>query len=85
MRAFASKGQLSAFAIELRPPRDQFFDALGGVFHQHPGGFWIAQAITRIQSILQMQADFVLVTKRGSDPALRELGAGRSHIAFDEN
>src|SRR6266568_1370506 len=61
VRAFTSKGQLSAFAIELRSPRDQFFDAPRGIFHQYPCRFWIAKTIARIQGILQMQTDFVFV------------------------
>ena len=70
VRAFASKCQLGAVAVELSSPCDQFFDSLGCVFHQDLGGFWIAETIASHQRVLEVQADFILVAQRCRDSAL---------------
>src|SRR5438270_9943581 len=39
MSAFASEGELSSFAVELRAPGDEFLNTIGALFHQHAGSF----------------------------------------------
>src|SRR5579864_3109213 len=73
VRAFAAEGQLGAIAIKLRSPCDQLFNTLGSIFHQDPGGFGIAQAIARVERVLQVQADFIFVAEGGSNSALGKL------------
>ena len=85
MSAFTPKGELGTLAIELRSPRNQFFDPLRSVLNQNFRSFWIAQAIAGIQRVLQVQADLIFVAERCGDSALRELRAGIRDLALHKH
>src|SRR5689334_11878782 len=85
VRALASKGKFGGLAVELSAPGNQLLDALRRLFYQNLGGFGIAQAVSGIERVLQVEADLVLVTQRRSDPALRVLRAGVGDLAFGQD
>jgi hypothetical protein len=85
MCAFAAKGKLGTFTIELRPPGDEFLNALRRLLDQDLCGLGITQAITSIQGVLQVQADFIFVAERRCDPALRVLRAGIRDLTFSQH
>src|SRR5664280_1876202 len=76
MRPFASECDLGAGAIELRTPRDELLDTVRAFFHQDARSLFVAQAVTRLERVLQVEADFVVVAKRGGDATLRVLRVG---------
>ena len=83
--AFASKRELGTFAIELRSPRDQLLNAFWSIFDEDLGRFGVAQAVARIQSVLQVQTDLVFIAERCGNPALRVLSVGVAELIFREN
>ena len=85
VRALAGECQLRALAIKLRPPMDEFLNAVGALLYEHLGRLGIAQAIPRSEGVLEMQADFVFVAERGGDATLRPMRGGVSHFLLSQN
>ncbi len=85
MGAFASKGKLGAFAVELRAPPDQFFDPFRSILDQDLRGVGIAKPIAGVERVLQVQADFVFVAEGRGDPALRQLCARIRNFALGKH
>jgi len=83
--AFASEGEFRAFAIELRPPLDEFLDALGSILDQHSRRFRIAEAIAGVERVLLVEADFVFVAEGYGNSALRPCSGGIAEIGFGED
>src|ERR1019366_5657460 len=74
MRPFASERDLGTGAIELRTPRDELLDTGRAFFHQDARSLFVAQAVASLERVLQVEADFVVIAKRGSDATLCVLG-----------
>ena len=75
VRAFARQHQLArCFAIEVRAPAQQFFDAQRTLFHQHPRGLAIHQPIAGVDRVFQMQRDVLIAAHGDGDAALRVVG-----------
>ena len=70
MCALTGEGKLSAVAIELRAPFDEFFNARRTFFDQHANGFYITKSVACDQGVLKMEADFVFVAEGGGDSSL---------------
>src|SRR5690349_18475273 len=85
MRAFAPEGEFGAFAIKLRAPGDQLFNALGRFLDKDLCRLGIAEPIPRVERVLQVKADLVLVAERRSYAALRILRAGICDLAFRQH
>ena len=76
VRRFARKRQLGSRAVEFRSPLDELRDVLGAFFHQQRHGFFPAQAVSGVDGVLLVQADFVFIGERHGNTALRP-GRGR--------
>ena len=74
----------AAGAIELRAPLDQLFDASGAFFNENARRCLVAQAITGLQRVIEMQADFVVVAERGSDATLGVLSVRLGDLALGQ-
>jgi hypothetical protein len=85
VRSLTPEGQLGAFAVKFRSPLNEFFDPFRGILDQNAGSFNVAETVTGIECVLQMQADFIFVVERGGNSALGELSVGVSHLALGEN
>ena len=59
--AFASKNKFRAAAVEVHAPGDDFLDPMRRFLDQNLHRVEMAQAITGVQRVLQVQTDFVLV------------------------
>src|ERR1019366_944079 len=82
MRSFASKRDLGAGAIELRAPCDELLDTGRAFFHQDSCSLFVAQAVTSLERVLQVEADFIVIAKSGSDSTLCVLGVGFRDLTF---
>jgi hypothetical protein len=74
MCAFPSEEKLRAIAIELRTPVDQFLNDTRRFFNEGTDRFRIAQTGARIERVVLVKLNIVVVTKGRGNPALRIFG-----------
>src|SRR5690348_2443342 len=70
VRSFAGECQLCAIAVKFCSPGNQFLDALRPFLHQNVRSFRVDDAVTGIDGVLKMEADFVFVAQGDSNSAL---------------
>ncbi len=85
VRGLACKGQLGSRAIKFRAPFDEFGDVFRTFFDEQGHGFRAAETVTGVNGVLFVQADFVFVTERHGDAALRPGGRRIAEIGFGEH
>src|SRR5580704_2435574 len=85
MRAFPAKSQLGTLAVEFRAPLNQFFYALRSFFDENLGSLRIAKTVTRVESVLEMKANFIFIAEGRSNAALGPLGVGVGDFPFRQN
>ena len=84
MGAFPGESNLGPGPVELGAPLNQFLDALRPFFNQDAGGLCVAQTIARLECIVEMNADFVIIAEGCGDAPLRILGVGLCNFALGE-
>ena len=76
VRAFSREGQPGSLAVELRAPLDELPNRRGSFLHQGAHRRTVAEAVSRVQRVLLVQFDLVVVAQSDGDPALRIFGGG---------
>ena len=82
---FAGEGELGAGAIEFGAPFDELGDVLGTFFDEESDCFGAAKAVTGVESVLLVKADFVFVAECDGNTALRPGRGGIAEIGFGED
>src|SRR6266481_5924873 len=85
VRGLARKRQPGSAAVKLRAPLNQLLNALQAFFHQHAGSIGVHDAVTGLNCVLQVQADFVFITQRYSDASLGILRGGFSQLLLGKD
>ena len=67
----AGEQEFASLAIELSAPVDQLLNGGRAFFDQSPHGGHVAQPIARVQGVLFMQQDFIIIAQCHCDSALR--------------
>src|SRR5205823_763798 len=65
-----------ALAVERCAPLDQLLNRRGAFLDERMYGLAIAQAIARLQRVLLMETDLVVIAQRDRDATLRVFGRG---------
>ena len=78
------KGQPSTLAVKLRTPVNKFLDALRSFFYQDARCIGIHNSVPGLNSVLQVQADFVFIAQRDGDSALCVLRIGFGQLLFGQ-
>src|SRR5258706_1063913 len=71
--ALARECQLGAIAIEFRAPLNQFLNSRRALLDEHADCFYIAQAVSRDECVLEVKAHFIFIAKCGGDSSLGEV------------
>src|SRR6185295_2423148 len=85
MRSLTSESKLPVFAIELSAMLDQLGNVTRSFFDEHGDSIGIAESRARIDGVLIMQLDRVVIAQRDRNSALRVFGVGLSDLIFGEN
>ncbi len=85
MRGFPRECQFRAGAVEFGAPFDELRDVLRTLFDKQRHGFGAAKAVTRVDGVLLVKADFVFVAERDSDAALRPGRCGIAQKRFGQH
>src|SRR5262249_1792343 len=78
VRCFASERKLCSGAVEFCAPFDELRNVFWAFFHEQRPRFGPAKAVSGVDGVLLVQADFVFVAERYGDAALRP---GRGGVA----
>ena len=73
VRALSGETEFQPVAVKLSTPRDQILYRRRPLFHQRVDCCPVAETIPRIQRVLLMQCNFVIVTQGHRNAALRVL------------
>ena len=79
------KESFRAFAIELRAPVDQILNGGGAFFDQRVDGVLVAESVARVERVLLVQRDLIVVAERHGDAALRVFGRGLAQGVFGDH
>ena len=85
VRSFAGEGELLALAVELGAPLDQVLNRGGTLLHQRVNGALIAESIARIERVLLMERDFIVIAQSYGDTALSVLRRRLAQRIFGDN
>ena len=85
VRGFAGKGELGAGPIEFGTPFDKLGDVLGAFFDEKRDRFGAAEAVTGVEGVLLVQADFIFVAEGHGDAALRPGGSRIAESGLGEH
>src|SRR6185437_9482546 len=82
VRAFAGEQQLRSPPVESGAPFDQLLNGGGSVLNQRSNGVDVTQAVSRVESVLFVKIDLVIVVQGGGDSALRIFRRGLAKAVF---
>ena len=85
MCSLARESKLPGFAIEPGAVLDQLGDEPRSFFDEHADGLGIAEPRARIDGVLIMKLDRVVIAQRDRNAALRVFRVGLSDLIFGEN
>ena len=73
VRAFAGEHEFRAFAIEFSAPLYELLNRGGRFFDKNMDGLHIAEAIARVDGVLFVEFDAIVIVQGSGDSALRIL------------
>src|SRR5208283_269947 len=82
---FTGEGELGAGAIEFGAPFDELGDVVGAFFDEESDDVGAAEAVTGVEGVLFVEADFVFVAEGDGDAALGVGGSGFGKIGLGED
>jgi hypothetical protein len=71
VRAFPGEQQLRSLPVERGAPFDQLLNGGGSILNQRSNGVHVTEAVSRVQSVLFVEIDFVVVVESCGDSTLR--------------
>jgi hypothetical protein len=85
MRGLACESELTVFAVELSAVLDQLRDITRALLYENRDGFFITQSRARINRVLIMKLNSIVIVQHDGDPALRIFGVRFSNMIFRKN
>lgn len=73
---FARKGEVAAMPVKFSAPVNQFADGSRAFFHQRMNGSAIAEPIARVERILLVKFNFIVIVQGDGNAALRIFRGG---------
>ena len=85
MRGFASERQVAVFAVELSAVFYKLCDVARPLFDEDGDGIRVAQSRARINRVLIVKLNRIIVAQDNGYSALRVFGVGFGHLIFGQN